>query len=272
MPALLEAFLPYHDSPYFPRILAILTLPKSLPLHHVLHPLQSSPATLDRSLLVRGMLPAKDPSLALLREVVLFLPAAAREGNIHPALLTFWTATMVDFLERVRHDQQGRSEELARVLTEGLLECLKSAQEDEQLGVSGAVMGFSTSLINSLAVCCPPRAAAFRPDIPARRSALHRAPRGFFSARWRTARGDRRPDASCRSTGKPPAHYAGCVGRGGAAANPARCGDRCLPPGQCPAWSGAIGRVHAGQVGLAADDEDSWLTNASNYQPICLPR
>lgn len=116
----LRAFLPYHEAPQFPRMLAILRLEQTSPYYYLLHPLQKSPQPLSRELLTRYMTIQKDPSLAMLRDVLGMLPAAATSS--HRTLLNFWSATFVEYVERVR--QGGIPDQVVKVLVEGLVTAL----------------------------------------------------------------------------------------------------------------------------------------------------
>lgn len=116
----LRAFLPYHEAPQFPRMLAILRLEQSSPYYYLLHPLQKSPQPLSRELLIRYMTVQKDPSLAMLRDVLAMLPAAAQSS--HRTLLNFWSATLVEYIERIR--QGGIPDAVVKVLVEGLVTAL----------------------------------------------------------------------------------------------------------------------------------------------------
>lgn len=81
------------------------------------------------------MSPSKDLSLAALREVLALLPLAKKTDNVHRTLLTFWSATLIDYIERIRTNKKETSEEVVKVLTEGIFRSLEAAQGDEQVMV-----------------------------------------------------------------------------------------------------------------------------------------
>jgi hypothetical protein len=63
------------------------------------------------------------------------LPLAKKDGNVHRTLLNFWSATLVDFVERIRGSKKETNEELVKVLTEGFFKALEAAGSDEQMQV-----------------------------------------------------------------------------------------------------------------------------------------
>lgn len=121
----IEAFLPYHDSPQFPRILSIIRLDPKLksPYYSLLNPMQKSPTTLDRGLLCRYMSPAKDKSLFLLQRIMGMLSKAVEEGAGFRTLFSFWSATMVEFLEKIR-GEGGVPEAVVKALVDGFVRAL----------------------------------------------------------------------------------------------------------------------------------------------------
>lgn len=135
--AVIEAFLPYHDSTQFPRMLAIIRLESTnkSPYFSLLHPLQKSPQTLDRSLLIRYMAPAKDKSLFILQRVLALLPKAAEEGVTHRTLLNFWGAILVEFLEKIR-GEGGVPENVVKALVEGFVRALTVERAGPDFAVS----------------------------------------------------------------------------------------------------------------------------------------
>jgi U3 small nucleolar RNA-associated protein 10 len=80
------------------------------------------------------------------------LPLAKKDGNVHRTLLNFWSATLVDFVERIRGSRKETNEELVKVLTEGFFKALESAGSDEQMQVCDFQMwkpaaGFNISFL-----------------------------------------------------------------------------------------------------------------------------
>ncbi|KAJ9119655.1 hypothetical protein QFC22_003365 [Naganishia vaughanmartiniae] len=122
--AVIQAFLPYHESSQFPRILAILKLDQKSPYYNLLHPLQKTPQVLDRALLVRYMSPAKDPSLFVLQDVMNMLAQAEQERAVHRALVNFWGTAILDFVERMRMEKNGIPEPVVKILVEGYIRAL----------------------------------------------------------------------------------------------------------------------------------------------------
>lgn len=99
---LLQVFLPYHDSSNFARILAILTLPTTSPYHAPFSALAKKAQPVPREYIVSAISSARDPSLRLLTDVATSVQSAIDEDVVHRALLAFWTASLVDLLERSR--------------------------------------------------------------------------------------------------------------------------------------------------------------------------
>lgn len=96
----LEVFLPYHASPNFPRMLSILTISPQSPYYAPFHPLIKDAQPLPRSYIATAISPAKEPSLRLLNDVVGMVPLALREDAVHRPMLNFWSATIVELLEK----------------------------------------------------------------------------------------------------------------------------------------------------------------------------
>lgn len=149
-----RAFLPYHESPQFPRVLAILRLEKNSPYYYLLHPLQKAPQTVPRTLLIHYMTIAKDPSLTLLREILGMLPQAAAQKALHRSLLTFWSATTVEYVERVRQDRGGIPEAVIKVLVEGLVHALNASSSGPDY--SPAIYPALLILIRSVSLASEP--------------------------------------------------------------------------------------------------------------------
>lgn len=130
----LRAFLPYHEAPNFPRILAILTIPKRSPYYATFAPLVKNAQPVPRSYIVTSISPAKDKSLVLLGDIASMVQQAVKEGTVHHALLTFWTATMVDLLEGARHGK-GANEGVVKQLVESFVTLLETPKADEDVNV-----------------------------------------------------------------------------------------------------------------------------------------
>jgi U3 small nucleolar RNA-associated protein 10 len=109
--ALLQTFLPYHDSQNFARMLAILTLPQTSPYHAPFAPLVKKAQPVPREYITNAVSSARDPSLRLLGNLVGSVQAALEEGVTHRALLAFWSATLVDLIQRARTGAGGRMPE-----------------------------------------------------------------------------------------------------------------------------------------------------------------
>jgi U3 small nucleolar RNA-associated protein 10 len=134
--AVIQAFLPYHESTQFPRILAILQLDPKSPYYNLLHPLQKTPQTLDRALIVRYMSPAKDSSLFVLQDIMNLLAQAEQERAVHRALVNFWGAVMLDFVERMRLEKNGIPEPVVKILVEGFIKVLSCQHGGADFAVS----------------------------------------------------------------------------------------------------------------------------------------
>jgi U3 small nucleolar RNA-associated protein 10 len=129
--AVLEAFLPYHASTHFPRILAILVIPITSPFHALLQPLVKDPQPLTRSALITALGPSSDPSLRALREIMAFIPRAIEDKTVHRTLLTFWTGLTVDLVERQNGAKGGVQENVVRILVESFVVLLEAAGSNE---------------------------------------------------------------------------------------------------------------------------------------------
>ncbi|OWZ73272.1 U3 small nucleolar RNA-associated protein 10 [Cryptococcus neoformans] len=131
----LRAFLPYHEAPNFPRILAILTIPKRSPYYATFAPLVKNAQPVPRSYIVTSISPAKDKSLVLLGDIASMVQQAVKEGTVHHALLTFWTATMVDLLEGARHGK-GANEGVVKQLVESFVTLLETPKAGEDVNAA----------------------------------------------------------------------------------------------------------------------------------------
>ncbi|EAL19068.1 hypothetical protein CNBH1700 [Cryptococcus deneoformans B-3501A] len=131
----LRSFLPYHESPNFPRILAIVTIPKTSPYYATFAPLVKDAQPIPRSYIVTSISPAKDKSLVLLGDIASMVQQAVKEGVVHHALLTFWTATMVDLLEGARHGK-GANEGVVKQLVESFVTLLETPKAGEDVNAA----------------------------------------------------------------------------------------------------------------------------------------
>lgn len=121
----LQVFLPYHDSPNFARILAILSIPSESAYHAPFAPLVKKPQPVAREYITSAISSARDPSLRLLTDLAESLKIAHTEGCTHRALLAFWSATLVDLLERSR--STGRVPEgVVKILVEAFVTLLST--------------------------------------------------------------------------------------------------------------------------------------------------
>lgn len=174
--AVIQAFLPYHESSQFPRILAILKLDTKSPYYNLLHPLQKTPQTLDRALLVRYMSPAKDSSLFVLQDVMNLLAQAEQEKAVHRALVNFWGAVMLDFVDRMRLEKNGIPEPVVKVLVEGFIRVLSCQHGGPDFAVSGLEIANRAEADTLKSAGHLPIFAAFRQICATRCRALYRAP------------------------------------------------------------------------------------------------
>jgi len=110
------------------------------PYFSLLHPLQKAPQTLDRSLLIRYMSPAKDKSLFILQRVLALLPKAAEEDATHRTLLNFWGAILVEFLEKIR-GEGGVPENVVKASVEGFVRALTVERAGPDFAVSSGCCG-----------------------------------------------------------------------------------------------------------------------------------
>ncbi|WWC65921.1 uncharacterized protein I303_108543 [Kwoniella dejecticola CBS 10117] len=132
---LLQVFLPYHESPNFPRMLAILTLPQTSRYYAPFAPLIKNAQPLSRSYITTAISPTRDKSLKLLGDIAGMVQIAVKERVVHRALLTFWTATMVDLLEG---GKQGKvaDEGLVKVMVEAFVTILSTKNGGEDVNAA----------------------------------------------------------------------------------------------------------------------------------------
>ncbi|OCF41969.1 hypothetical protein I317_04161 [Kwoniella heveanensis CBS 569] len=132
---LLEVFLPYHESPNFPRILAILTISQTSPYYAPFSPLIKNAQAIPRSYIATAISPAKDKSLHLLTNVAGLAQQAIKEKIVHRALLTFWSAIMVDLLEGAKSGK-GVQEGLVKVMVEVFVTILSTPNGGEDVNAA----------------------------------------------------------------------------------------------------------------------------------------
>ena len=132
---LLQVFLPYHQSPNFPRILAILTIPMTSPYHAPFASLIKSAQPLPRTYVTTAISPERDRSLRLLTDVIGMVKQALDEGVMHRALLAFWTSTMVEMLEKARTGK-GVNEGMVKKMVEAFVTILTTPRTNQDVCVS----------------------------------------------------------------------------------------------------------------------------------------
>ncbi|WVQ95966.1 hypothetical protein IAU59_003065 [Kwoniella sp. CBS 9459] len=132
---LLEVFLPYHESPNFPRILAILTIPQTSSYYAPFAPLIKNAQAIPRSYIATAISPAKDKSLHLLNNVAGLIQQALKEKTVHRALLTFWSAIMVDLLNSANNGK-GVHEGLVKVMVEVFVTILSTPNGGEDVNAA----------------------------------------------------------------------------------------------------------------------------------------
>lgn len=74
---------------------------------------------------------------------------AVKEGVVHHALLTFWTATMVDLLEGARHGK-GANEGVVKQLVESFVTLLETPKAGEDVNVSNIWYGYRIEISDFL--------------------------------------------------------------------------------------------------------------------------
>ena len=132
---LLQVFLPYHSSPNFARVLAILTLPVESPYHVPFATLIKQAQPVPRSYITTVIAPEREKSLRLLSDIAGMVRVALYENTIHRALLAFWVGVMVELLEKSRHGK-GVGEGLVNVLVETFIGILTTSQSGKDVNVS----------------------------------------------------------------------------------------------------------------------------------------
>jgi hypothetical protein len=131
----LQVFLPYHSSPNFARMLAILTIPQTSPYHAPFAPLVKKAQPVPRSYISGVIAPEREKSLRLLGDVAGMITVAIREGTVHRPLVAFWTGVMVELLEKSKSGR-GVSESLVKVLVETFVELLETKGTGADVNVS----------------------------------------------------------------------------------------------------------------------------------------
>lgn len=132
---LLQVFLPYHSSPNFARVLAILTLPVESPYHAPFSPLIKQAQPVPRSYITTVIAPEREKSLRLLSDVAGMIQVALAEKTVHRALLAFWTGVMVELLEKSRNGK-GVGEGLVKVLVETFAGILTTKQSGKDVNAA----------------------------------------------------------------------------------------------------------------------------------------
>jgi U3 small nucleolar RNA-associated protein 10 len=150
----LQVFLPYHQSPNFPRMLSILTLPQISRYHAPFAPLIKSPQPIPRSYITQAVSPARDRSLRLLTDVAGMVQTALEDNTVHRGLLAFWSATMVELIEGERAGE-GVSEGLVKVLVEAFVTILETPKAGQDVNV-GLSISFSDFHAYGQAAVYPP--------------------------------------------------------------------------------------------------------------------
>lgn len=133
----LQVFLPYHDSPNFARMLAILDLPKTSPYHAPFSALAKRSQPVPREYITSAISSARDPSLRLLTDVCTSVQRALEELTVHRSLLAFWTATLVDLLNRARNGSGGRIPEgTVKILVETFTTLLSTRRAGSEVNAA----------------------------------------------------------------------------------------------------------------------------------------
>lgn len=131
----LQVFMPYHSSPNFARMLAILTIPKESVYHVPFAPLITKAQAIPRAYITNIIAPEREKSLRLLQDVAGMIAVAHREGVAHRAMLSFWSGVMVELLEKSRHGK-GITEGLVKIFVETFVELLLIPEGGKDLNVS----------------------------------------------------------------------------------------------------------------------------------------
>jgi U3 small nucleolar RNA-associated protein 10 len=131
----LQVFLPYHQSPNFPRMLSILTIPKTSRYFAPFDSLIKNAQPLPRSYITQSVSPSRDKSLRLLMDVAGMVQVALADNVVHRGLLAFWSATMVELIESERSGK-GVGEGLVKVLVEAFVGIMETPKGGQDVNVS----------------------------------------------------------------------------------------------------------------------------------------
>jgi U3 small nucleolar RNA-associated protein 10 len=143
---LLQVFLPYHASPNFARILAIISLPNESAYHVPFAPLVKNAQPVPRSYITTVIAPEREKSLRLLEDVAGMLSVAIAEGAVHRALIAFWSGVMVELIDKSAKGK-GLSEGLVKVLVETFVTVLSTRSGGKDVNVSSLPSETATPLI-----------------------------------------------------------------------------------------------------------------------------
>lgn len=133
----LQVFLPYHDSQNFARMLAILTLPNSSPYHAPFAALAKKAQPVPRDYITNAVSSARDPSLRLLGDLVGSVKTALNEDVVHRALLAFWSATLVELIQRARTGAGGRmAEGVVKLFVEAFVTLLSTTRAGPEVNAA----------------------------------------------------------------------------------------------------------------------------------------
>lgn len=131
----LQVFLPYHSSPNFARMLAILTIPKESVYYVPFAPLIAKAQPIPRAYITTIISPEREKSLRMLQDIAGSISIAIKEKVVHRAMLAFWSGIMVELLEKSRHGK-GVGEGLVKVLVETFVEVLSTRSSGKDVNVS----------------------------------------------------------------------------------------------------------------------------------------
>ncbi|KAG8937752.1 snoRNA-binding rRNA-processing protein utp10, partial [Tulasnella sp. 419] len=98
----ISAFLPFHDSSHFSRMLSILNIQPNTPWAFLLR-FKKAGVQVSRSSITSQMV--KDSDLA--RLVTSVLPSAIEENNLYPALVNFNTSVTVEYIMQLTRIDEG---------------------------------------------------------------------------------------------------------------------------------------------------------------------
>lgn len=173
----LQVFLPYHQSPNFPRMLSILTIPKTSRYFAPFDPLIKNAQPLPRSYITQSVSPSRDKSLRLLMDVAGMIQVALADNVVHRGLLAFWSATMVELIESERAGK-GVGEGLVKVLVEAFVGILETPKGGQDVNVSQLLIDPGGKADNIIGRCVPSPDSA-RPIRPPSRWTIPSPPLRF---------------------------------------------------------------------------------------------